>query len=271
MTLRLSLISVLISALISSLNAQVSGANYHCLGPFNLPGQNLGFINAFYTEGSESDLIYAGSLYGGLWKGTKTLEGDKENWNWKNITDSWRAPGTGIAAVTVMPNTNGQVIYIGTQMGGNARIFGYGNGILKTENGGDSWIQVGPPVKRSEQKEVDYLEMCPQDPNTMIARIGKDFFYTTDGWRSYSTITPPIQNTDNTLHVADIEWKPGDKKTFYITTRCDNGIRSEFYSTNDGGKTWKDMLHGIKAGNIQLDVINKKGYEELIYMMYADN
>lgn len=251
---------------------QVSGAAYTCLGPFSLPSQNMGFINAFYSGDAEGNLVYAGSLYGGLWKGVyqNDLSG-LPTWRWENITDTWPYPGTGISAVEVRPGTNAQTIYIGTQMGGNARLFAYGHGILKTTNGGKSWRQVGPPVKIEDKKEVDFFKMCPEDPDVMIARIGKEIFYTTNDWKNFAQLHPPIQNTDINMHLADVEWKPGDKKTFYLTTRCEAGVKGEFYATHDGGKTWTDMRHGVVAGNIQLDVVRKKGLENFIFMAHADN
>jgi photosystem II stability/assembly factor-like uncharacterized protein len=249
------------------LKAQVSGAAYTCLGPFELPGQNMGFINQFYADKSEPSVIYAGSLYGGLWKGTKT----DSVWRWKNITDTWKIPGTGISGICVVPNSNSQVIYIGTQMGGNARQYGYSNGILKTDDGGKSWKQVGPQVKVTDMKEVDILRMCPDDPAVIFARIGKDLFYTEDGWNTYRQLNNPFKNTDKNMHLSDVEWKPGDKKSFYITSKCDGGIRAEFYKTSDAGNTWTDMLHGTSAGNIQLDVVNKPGMKEMIWMMYGNN
>ncbi len=270
--MRIRFYLIFLIALVSENFAQqATGAAYTCLGPLSLPTQNIGFINAMYSSDEEANLVYAGSLYGGLWKGTRTAESGTEKWTWKNITDTWPKPGTGVNSIIVMPNTNSQVIYIGTQMGGNARMYGYSNGILKTVNGGQSWKQVGPAIQPADMKEVDYLENCPDDPMIMLARIGKELFYTNDGWKTYSILNSPIKNQDQYVHLADVEWKPGDKKTFYITTRSDAPIGAEFYKTTDEGKTWEDMLHGVKAGNIQIDVINRKGYEDLIYMMYAYN
>jgi hypothetical protein len=253
------------------LNSQVSGAAYTCLGPFNLENQNMGFISAVWSDTLHPGLIYAGSLYGGLWKGIKKNNNDDQSWQWSNITDNWKYPGTGITAIEVVPNTNAQEIYIGTQLAGNARLFSYGNGILKTMDGGVTWQQVGPEIKIAERKVVEFLRMCPEDPNRMFARINTEYYYTTDRWKTFSRIAPPLLNKSENMHVADVKWKPSDSKTFYFTTRCDDGVKGEFFMSNDDGKTWKDMREGITAGNIQIDVVNKKGMENFIYMAYANN
>jgi hypothetical protein len=228
-------------------------------------------VSSFYTTQNQ-EIIYAGSLNGGLWKGTKCLdEACKENyWLWKNITDNYPMPGVGINAIEVRPNTNLQTIYIATQFNGNGREYNYSNGILKTTNGGKSWQKIGPDVKITDYKSVDYFKMNKENLNVMIAKIGKEIFITHDDWKSFSLLNVPIKNTDGRVQLGDVEWKPGDFNTIYVTTRCESGIQSEFYITKDGGKNWSDEKHGIKASNIQLCVVNKTGLEDFIYMAYGD-
>ncbi|MFN6040205.1 MAG: hypothetical protein ACK452_17165, partial [Bacteroidota bacterium] len=254
--------------LLCSKGQKITGAQFKCLGPDFLPTQNIGFVNACWADENDRKIVYAGSLYGGLFKGIKSTS--ENSYTWKNITDNYESPGTGIAAIEVVPNTEGKVIYIGTQMGGNGRIYNYGQGILKTIDGGEHWKKVGPKISVTDNKIVDYLKMNPEFPEVMYARIGNDDYYTEDGWKTWSAIHPPIKNKDQYLHIADIEWKPGTKNFFYLSTRSENNEKAEFFCSSDGGRSWKDMKHGLVASNIQMDVIRKKGMEELIFIAYAE-
>lgn len=231
----------------------------------------MGFVNACQSAGARAEIIYAGSLYGGLWKGEKNSSDDTSFYQWKNISDSWKIPGTGIAALAVDEQSNKRVIYIGTHQGGNGRLYLYGNGILKSENEGKTWTQVGPSIKPQDRVAVDYMKMCPEDHQIMFARIGKKYFITRNGWKTFDSIFPPIKNKDENLHIADIEWKPGNKEVFYLSTRSESGIQAELMVTENLGKTWKDLQHGIKAGNIQMAVVNKPGMENLLFIAYANN
>ena len=268
--IRLNLALVLIIFSLSVFGQEISGADFKCLGPYDLLSQNLGFVNGCWADGPDARLVYAGSLYGGLWRGEKKPDGAKQQYDWENITDSYPNPGTGISALEVVPNTNGEVIFIGTQMGGNGRIYNYSNGILKTTDGGKKWKQVGPMINIRDNKIVDYLKMNPEYPNVMFARIGNDNFYTEDGWNSWKLIHPPFMNKDQFMHIADAEWKPGDPKTIYLSSRSENNEKAEFFCSKDGGNTWTDMRHGIKASNIQIDVVHKKGMQDWIYIAYAE-
>ncbi|MBC7864493.1 MAG: hypothetical protein IAF38_16075, partial [Bacteroidia bacterium] len=252
-----SLCIFLISVFISlSVKPQgISGAEFRCLGPFTLATQSIGFVSSFYTADENANTILAGSLNGGLWLGKKsTADTTIVSWNWKNITDVCKLPGIGITAIEVRPNTNYQTIYIGTQLGGNGRSFGYSQGILKTTDGGASWKQVGPAIKITDKKTVDFFKMNPEFPDVMIASIGKQLFYTKDDWKNFEVIESPFKNKDQFVQIGDVEWKPGDSKTFYISTRSEAGIKSELFVSRDNGKTFEDIKHGISASNIMIDV-----------------
>jgi hypothetical protein len=251
------------------LGQDISGAFYKNLGPDILPKQNIGFVNTCWTESKDAKIVYAGSLYGGLWKGIKS-EVNINSYDWKNITDSYKSPGTGISAIEVVPNSEGRVIYIGTQMGGNGRLYNYSNGILKSVNGGENWEQVGPKINIRDNKIVDYLKMNPEYPDVMYARIGSENYFTEDAWKTWRKIYPPFKNKDQFFHIADCEWKPGDPKTFYISSRSENNEKAEFYCSKDGCKSWLDLKHDLFASNIQIDVIRKKGFENLIYIAHAE-
>ena len=266
MKIFLSIVCVLLVGVYTGQN--IRGADYKSLGPDYLPTQNIGFVNACWSE-MDSKIVYAGSLYGGLWKGTRNNSNEMK-YTWQNISDTYERPGTGISSLEVVPNTNGKVIYIGTQMGGNGRIYTYSNGLLKTENGGSSWFQVGPKIDPRQNKIVDYFKMNPEFPEVMYARIGNEDYYTENGWENWRVIRPPIKNKDQYLHIADVEWKPGTSKVFYLSTRSENNQKAELYRTKDGGYTWEDLTHDIKASNIQMDVIRKKGMEEVLFMAHAE-
>lgn len=83
---------------------------------------------AFGAEG-----IYVGSASGGVWKST---DGGA---HWKPLTD--RQMSLAVGALAVVPGPP-DTVYVGTGEGNNGCDNEYGQGILKSQNGGASWTQL---------------------------------------------------------------------------------------------------------------------------------
>ena len=95
-----------------------------------------GRVTALAVDPTNSSVVYLGSAEGGVWK---TSNGGA---NWSAVTDF--QPSLAIGSIAVAPS-NPSVIYAGT---GEDNFNGdsyYGEGILKSINGGASWTQLPGP------------------------------------------------------------------------------------------------------------------------------
>ncbi len=83
--------------------------------------------------GKDPSTIYIGTALGGVWKTT-----DGAN-TWRPLTD--QQPSLAVGALAVVPGTP-DTIYVGTGEGNNGCDNEYGQGILKSTDGGDHWTQL---------------------------------------------------------------------------------------------------------------------------------
>ena len=107
-------------------------------GPNNVGGRTRVVLfdpNDVGVDAKDYSRVFAGGVSGGLWKNEDITD---PNSSWTLIPD---VPGNmNISCITVDPN-NSQIWYIGT---GEQYMYGaaVGNGVYKTTNGGNNWVNV---------------------------------------------------------------------------------------------------------------------------------
>ena len=117
--------------------------NWVQMGPFAIPnGQTYGGarvlvsgrITSIAVDPANAGTIYIGAAQGGVWK---TTDGGI-NWTPKSDNEASLA----IGSIAIDPS-NTQIIYAATGEGNFAGDSYYGAGVLRSNNGGDSWTLVG--------------------------------------------------------------------------------------------------------------------------------
>src|SRR5271157_3484261 len=132
--------------------ADVSGASWSFLGPQPIEnGEGLSFegfcaglpritVSGRVTSlafGPDTSTIYIGSAGGGVWKSSDAGA------SWTALTDG--EPSMEIGALAVVPgaNTSQDVVYAGTGKSDATCEMNFGQGILKSTDGGQTWAQLG--------------------------------------------------------------------------------------------------------------------------------
>ncbi|MBZ5856991.1 WD40/YVTN/BNR-like repeat-containing protein [Flavihumibacter profundi] len=140
------------------------------------------------------------------------------------------------------------------------------NVVFSTRNGGDSWKTISPDLTR-ETWEIpasvgvyssDALKKMPRrgvvytiapsfkDINTIWAGTDDGYIQVThDGGTSWTNVTPP--QVTSWSKVSMLEASHTDVNTAYAAVnriRCDD-LHPHIYKTNDGGKTWKEIVNGL--------------------------
>jgi len=203
------------------------------LGPTsytNLDGWNpgIGRINCITFHPTLSGTFWIGAPAGGLWKTTNSGS------SWTPLTDGM--PSIGVSGIAI-DYTNTNVIYILTGDGdaGDTKSIG----VLKSVNGGETWMPTGWSWAVTDNVRGYKLIMHPTDHNTLFVVCRADdaianagIYKSTNGGTSWTQVK-------SGLTVQDIEFKPGDPTIMYASGG------TQFLKSTDSGDTWTRILTGV--------------------------
>ena len=204
----------------SSLSPDIDKDNWIKLGPGNIGGR----IRTIYIHPTNTNLIFIGSVGGGIWKST-----DGGN-SWSAADDFMG--NLAVTSIVADPRTvhdeNSTVLYAATGEG-FYNIDGLrGYGIFKSTDGGKTWnhLSATSPLGDSDWYYVDRLTIN-SDGVIMAAANGKAIFTSTDGGTNWT-------KQDTSYHMRDIDFDPNDKTKAIAGT-----LEGRVYYTNDTGATWQ--------------------------------
>ena len=171
-----------------------------------------------------------------------------------------------------------------------------GNVLFKTLDGGNSWQTISPDLSR-ESWDIpasvgiytsDQLKKMPRrgviytvapsyvDINTIWCGTDDGLIHVTkDGGKTWKNVTPPSITSWSKVSLMDASHT--DVNTAYAAVnriRLDD-MKPHIYKTNNGGKTWKEIVNGLPNGPINVvreDPIRKgllfAGSETAVYVSF---
>jgi photosystem II stability/assembly factor-like uncharacterized protein len=127
------------------------------------------------------DTVYVGAANGGVWKSTDR----GKTWSPKSDYQMSLA----IGALAIDPN-NPQHIFAGTGQYGSAVGTFYGNGILYSGNGGDSWTEIATAT--FQRDEISRILFDPTDPTSqhILLSSRQGVYQSLDGGMNWSLVRP---------------------------------------------------------------------------------
>ncbi|MBI2954590.1 MAG: DUF11 domain-containing protein [Chloroflexi bacterium] len=207
-----------------------------------------GRISALAIRSSAPYTMYVGAAQGGIWI-SSTLTS-----NWIPKTD--QLPSLAIGAIALAPS-NEDVVYVGTGEGSLSGDSYYGNGILKSTDGGNTFAQVSGSF--FNQVSIGKIAVDPTNPNHLYvaalsgvagSRYARPpnptpfgIWESTDGgvaWRSRTNGLPP--NNDRWKAPTDIVIDPQNPNVLYATF-----LTQGIYKSTDGGASWTKTMAGLPA------------------------
>jgi len=215
-----------------------SGMKWRMIGPFR-----GGKVNAVAGVPGNPGVYYFGADGGGVWKTTDA------GTVWKPIFD--KKEGAPIGALAIAPS-NPNIIYVGTGVNGIYSDISYGDGVYKSNDGGETWQHLG----LVETRHIGRILIDPRNPDVvLVAAIGHPFgpneergvFRTTDGGRTWKRVL----FKDNATGAVDLCFEPGNPRVVFATMW--QGIRkpgqrgtsygpgSGLYKSTDEGTTWTQI------------------------------
>ena len=206
--------------------------DWNYFGPFTLPISDIdyypgaGRINAVEINPNNPDELIAGAASSGIWKSV-----DKGK-TWVSRTDN--LPILGISDIVRDPE-NPLILYAATGDADGGRH--PGTGIIKTEDGGDTWAFVGLFQPLEGNFTICRLAALPN--NVLIATTFDGIYKSTDGALSWAKVT-----VANLTKAYCIVQKPFSNDTLYV-----GSSDGKIFRSSDGGDTWSQLTLSSKLTN----------------------
>ncbi len=191
----------------------------------------MGRVNCITFHPTNAATLWVGCPSGGLWKSTNY------GTNWTPLTDGM--PRIGVSSM-VVDYTNTNIMYLLTGDGDGGDV--HSIGVLKTTDGGVTWLSTGLSYTVTQYKRMYKLIMHPTVHTTLFA-VGTDGILKSAN--SGATWTNVLSVGEK---VYDIEFRPANPGTMYACTN------SEFYKSTNTGSSWTQVTSGVPTGATRMAI-----------------
>jgi photosystem II stability/assembly factor-like uncharacterized protein len=229
------------------------------VGPNNIAGR----IRSIAIDPANSNIIYCGSVSGGIWKSTSG------GTSWRPISDL--AANMVIGCITIDP-TNSSTIYAGTGEGYYNVDALRGIGVLKSTDAGESWTVLNNFINSSSFYFINKIVIRPDNPSIIFAALSATdagVWKSTDAGLSWTKITAP---GNSSKFCMDLVIDPSNPNVMYgaFGLFTSDGV----YKTTDGGSSWSKLTTGFplpatKYGRISLAIAPSNS--NVIYACLSDS
>ena len=224
-----------------------SGLKFRNIGPAFMSGRIADI--AVSTEDNNTWYVAVGS--GGVWKTTNS------GVTWDPVFDDQKVYSIG--CVTVDPN-NPHTVWVGTGENVGGRHVSFGDGIYRSNDGGETWNNMGLKGSQHISKIVihpensDIIWVAVQGP--LWSKGGERGLYkSTDGGKTWKKTL----GDDKWVGVTDIVIDPRDPDRMIAATwqrhrniaaYMGGGPGTALYRSADGGDTWEKLETGLPKSNM---------------------
>lgn len=211
-------------------------------------------------NGVTNQTVYVGAAHGGVWRSIDNGA------NWTPLLDN--QPSLAVGSIAVDP-TNPNVIYVGTGEGNRSGDSYYGQGLLKSTDGGATWTQITGPASTTPPGLPAFIncsfmsiEIDPTNSSTLyvatniglssgasggsgVVAIGnRGIWKSTDGGTSWRNLNPG--NFDVDRSATDVLVDPRKPQRIYAAI-----LNVGIFRSDQGGEpgTWTKLEGGWPATN----------------------
>ncbi len=183
----------------------------------------LGRVNAVAVDPQDENRVFVGTPAGGIWRSTDG------GLTWEPLGDDFTA--IGVSGIAIHP-TNPDRIYIATGDGNSSDT--YSIGVLKSEDGGDSWQVTGLVHEVQENIRCRKIIIDPEDHNKLFVATTHGLFVSHNGGDYWEQVI-----SDN---VRDVEICPDDSEIVYASS-------TRVYRSTNGGSNFSQVSDGTPPQN----------------------
>ncbi|MEI8134702.1 MAG: FlgD immunoglobulin-like domain containing protein [bacterium] len=210
------------------------------------PTNSAGMTKALAFDPTNSNIIYAGAIAGGVWKTVNA------GTSWTPLTDLV-IPDLAVCTIAIDPN-NASVIYAGS---GDPSVAtdGYpGSGLYKSADGGATWARLAPTKLGGT---INKVLVDPNNSNIVIAcayNNNPGIYRSVDAGVTFTKVFPATKNADGIIWDVAAAQVIGGKQLLYgvegnnpFTSSAECGV----YKSADDGATWIKISNGgLPAGSL---------------------
>ena len=236
------------------------------------PGNIGGRFNCIAVNPLNTDVMYAGSANGGVWKTS-----DNGN-SWAPMFDL--IPYQAIGAIAINPN-NVNEIWVGT---GDLNISGtmyLGNGVYKSVDAGITWTYLG----LADSYVVSAIIFNPANTNEVLVGTMGNSFSRNDKRGIYKTINGGLSFVqtnfvNDSTGIIDMVQHPVNPSIVYATSfsrlrtpraSLIKGTEVYVYKSTDFGQTWNILSGGLPNGDVheRLGIAISASSPDILYALYS--
>ncbi len=235
----------------SLLDSVLASLEFRAIGPA-VAGGRIADI-AIHPAQPRTWYLAVGS--GGVWKSSNA------GTTWQPLFDDQISYSIG--EITLDP-TNPDVVWVGTGENVSGRHVGWGDGLYRSRDGGQSWESMG--LKESEH--ISRILIHPEDSNTLlVAAEGplwssggeRGVYRSIDGGQNWTQVL----EIDDDTGATDLEFHPTNPSIVYAATYerrravwsfLAGGQGSGIYKSEDGGETWREVTKGLPSADDGVEV-----------------
>ncbi len=243
----------------TTLETAISHLQYREIGPALMGGR----IADLAVVESKPQVFYIATGTGGVWRT------DNHGTSWTPLFDD--QPVSSIGDVT-LDQSNPNLVWVGTGEPQNRQSSGWGNGVYKSTDAGNTWRHMGLDAT----KHIGRILIHPRNPDIVYVAAVGDLWGPNDERGVYRTHDGG-ETWENVLHIdehtgaIDLAMDPGDPNTIfaamYQRQRTGWGFNgggpgSGLHRTFDGGTTWTELTEGLPEGDkgrIGVDIFRQDG------------
>jgi len=225
----------------------LTGLKWRSIGPAMTSGR----IADFAVNPENHSEWYAAVASGNVWKTVNN------GTTFKPVFDKYGAYSTGV--ITMDPD-NPKVLWLGTGENNHQRALGYGDGVYKSEDGGESWKNMG----LKESRQIGGIVVDPRNSDIVfVAAEGsawgpggeRGLYKTMDGggnWRKVLDISEHtgVNNVIMDPVDPDVMYATSEQRRRHVFTKIGGGPESAVYRSLDGGENWEKIMKGLPKVHI---------------------
>ena len=198
-----------------------------------------GRVNCIVEDPNDPNILFIGAPAGGVWKSTDA------GITWTPLGDELSV--IGVSGIAIDPN-NSNIIYLATgdTDGGDT----YSIGVLKSIDGGASWLAAGNVAGETTELIID-----PTNSNVIYLATSSGVYKSTNAGNSWNNI--------RNGNVRDIDMKPGSPNVLYAVTS------SDFFITTDSGTNWNTIATGLPNTSGRLAIATTAANASYVYVLSA--
>ena len=236
---------------VAAQSAPISEAQLEAFRPRSIgPAVTGGRVHDVEALAEDPSVLWVATASGGLWRSLN------RGHTWVNVFEDMEVNTFGDVALAP---SDPRVVYAGTGEQNNRQSTSWGNGIYRSDDGGESWEHLGLEATR----HIAEVQVHPRNPDVVYVAASGDLWNASeergvyrsfDGGRTWRKVLYVDEDTGAIDLVLNYENPDIVYAATYQRRRTAWGFNgggpgSGIYRSTDGGDTWEELTEGVPAGD----------------------